>query len=289
MGCNLNESLGIAGSGTIACGLAAVASCHGDVVLWARSEDSATRALASIEKISSKMPDSGTDPERVRIANEIDELTGASYIVEAVVEDYGSKTALLAELALHAGARTVIATTTSSLSIHELAAATGRAERFAGLHVFNPVPRMELVELVFPHDATEDTRERSRELCLALGKTPVEVPDVPGFVVNRLLFPYLFSAVELMSETGLSAEDIDHCMVMGAGLPMGPIALLDFVGLDVSKAIGEIDRPADPAAAADARRRGCARTQGPPRVLRLQLIGPTDSGKPVLRERLTTL
>jgi 3-hydroxybutyryl-CoA dehydrogenase len=240
MGSSLNESLGIAGSGTIACGLAAIASRDADIVLWARSEGSATRARTSIEKICSKISDSGADPTRVRIATDLDALAQTSYIVEAVVEDHGSKTSLLAGLAHRAGERTVIATTTSSLSIHELAAATGRPERFAGLHVFNPVPRMELVELVFPHDASEDTRDRSRELCLALGKTPIEVPDIPGFVVNRLLFPYLFNAVELMSQTGLSAEDVDRCMVMGAGLPMGPIALLDFVGLDVSKAIGEM-------------------------------------------------
>jgi 3-hydroxyacyl-CoA dehydrogenase len=98
---------------------------------------------------------------------------------------------------------------------------------------------MELVELCFPSEATEETRRRARELCEALGKTPVEVPEIPGFVVNRLLFPYLFSAVELLAETGMPPEDIDNCMTLGAGMPMGPIALLDYVGLDVSKAIGE--------------------------------------------------
>jgi len=176
---------------------------------------------------------------RFQIVTDLDALAEATYLVEAVVEDHGSKAALLAELAGHAREDAVLATTTSSLSISELAQASGRPERFAGLHVFNPVPRMELVELVFPHAASEDTRERSRELCVAMGKTPVEVPDIPGFVVNRLLFPYLFSAVELMSETGLAPEDVDRCMTMGAGLPMGPIALLDFVGLDVAQAIGE--------------------------------------------------
>jgi 3-hydroxyacyl-CoA dehydrogenase len=98
---------------------------------------------------------------------------------------------------------------------------------------------MQLVELSFPPQATEETRERARQLCEALGKTPVEVPDIPGFVVNRLLFPYLFSAVELLAQTGMAPEDIDNCMTLGAGMPMGPIALLDYVGLDVSQAIGE--------------------------------------------------
>jgi 3-hydroxybutyryl-CoA dehydrogenase len=98
---------------------------------------------------------------------------------------------------------------------------------------------MKLIELAFPQEASSATRERTHALCDALGKTAVEVPDIPGFVVNRLLFPYLFSAVELMAQTDLSPEAIDQCMTLGAGMPMGPLALLDFVGLDVSLAIGE--------------------------------------------------
>jgi 3-hydroxybutyryl-CoA dehydrogenase len=98
---------------------------------------------------------------------------------------------------------------------------------------------MKLVELAFPPEATVQTRRRAHELCKTLGKTPIEVPDVPGFVVNRLLFPYLFSAVELISQTGMEPADIDSCMTLGVGLPMGPIALLDYVGLDMSRAIGD--------------------------------------------------
>jgi 3-hydroxybutyryl-CoA dehydrogenase len=98
---------------------------------------------------------------------------------------------------------------------------------------------MKLVELAFPQTATDDIRSRAVALCEGLGKTPVVVPDIPGFVVNRLLFPYLFSAVALQEETGLPAESIDTCMQLGAGHPMGPLALLDFVGLDVAQAIGE--------------------------------------------------
>jgi 3-hydroxybutyryl-CoA dehydrogenase len=98
---------------------------------------------------------------------------------------------------------------------------------------------MKLVELIFPQAASASTRERALALCENFEKTPVEVPDVPGFVVNRLLFPYLFSAVRLLEETGMEAADIDTCMKLGAGHPMGPLALLDLVGLDVSKAIGE--------------------------------------------------
>ena len=132
----------------------------------------------------------------------------------------------------------LLGSTTSSLSVADLAAASGAPERFVALHVFNPVPKMKLVELAFPPEATDGTRRRAAALCEALGKTAVTVPDTPGFVVNRLLFPYLFSAVALQEETGLEPEAIDTCMHLGAGHPMGPLALLDFVGLDVAQAIG---------------------------------------------------
>jgi 3-hydroxyacyl-CoA dehydrogenase len=160
-------------------------------------------------------------------------------VVEAVVEDPGVKSELLSELDAALGDDAILASTTSSLSVTELADASGRADRFAALHVFNPVEKMALVELAFPPAAGDATRSRTRELCIALGKTPVEVPDVPGFVVNRLLFPYLFSAVRFMEEHGMEPADVDACMKLGAGHPMGPLKLLDMVGLDVSAAIGE--------------------------------------------------
>jgi 3-hydroxybutyryl-CoA dehydrogenase len=133
----------------------------------------------------------------------------------------------------------LLATTTSSLSVEELAAASGRPDRFACVHFFNPVDKMELVELVFPREASEETRSRTRALCDSLGKTVVELPDTPGFVVNRLLFPYLFEAVRLLERNGVEPEAVDTCMRLGAGHPMGPLALLDYVGLDVAIAIGE--------------------------------------------------
>jgi 3-hydroxybutyryl-CoA dehydrogenase len=236
----MNERLGIAGSGTIACGLAATAARSFDVILWARSDESAGRAQASIEKACGKMD--GVDVSRVQVVTDLGALDSATFLVEAVVEHHGHKSAVLAdlgELARHQGEDVVLSTTTSSLSIAELASASGHPERFVGLHVFNPVPRMKLVELAFPDEASSETRERALALCDALGKTAVEVPDIPGFVVNRLLFPYLFSAVALLEETGMAPEAIDSCMTLGAGMPMGPLALLDFVGLDVSQAIAE--------------------------------------------------
>jgi 3-hydroxybutyryl-CoA dehydrogenase len=236
----LRERVGIAGSGVIACGLAVAAAENEEVLLWARSDDSADRARDRVVKTCSKLE--GYNADRVRIVTDLDELASATFLVEAVVEHHGSKSAVLGdlgELARHAGARAVLATTTSSLSIGELAEASGHPENFVGLHPFNPVTKMKLVELCFPPQATEDTRRRARDLCDALGKTAVEVPEIPGFVVNRLLFPYLFSAVDLLAETSMAPKDIDECMTLGAGMPMGPIALLDYVGLDVCKAIGE--------------------------------------------------
>jgi 3-hydroxybutyryl-CoA dehydrogenase len=235
----VEERLGIAGSGAIACGLAVTAARSGGVLLWARSDMSAERARTTVCKTCARLTDEVLDPDRVRIVTDLEELGEATFMVEAVVEHHGSKAAVLDELAGHATPDAVFATTTSSLSIAELAKATGHPDRFVGFHVFNPVPRMKLVELSFPAEASTPTRDRARALCETLGKTAVEVPDLPGFVVNRLLFPYLFSAVELRTGTGMSVEDIDNCMTLGAGMPMGPLALLDFVGLDVAMAIGE--------------------------------------------------
>jgi 3-hydroxyacyl-CoA dehydrogenase len=160
-------------------------------------------------------------------------------VVEAIAEDRAAKGALLGELHALARPDAILATTTSSLSVQDLAEDSGRPARFAGFHVFNPVEKMALVELAFPREAQEETRARAHAVCEALGKTAVEVPDVPGFVVNRLLFPYLFGAVRLLEETGLGPAAIDSCMKLGAGHPLGPLALLDLVGLDVSAAIGD--------------------------------------------------
>jgi 3-hydroxybutyryl-CoA dehydrogenase len=233
----VEERVGVAGSGAIACGVAATASTQGDVVLWARSDRSAERARATLEKVSGKLE--GADASRVTVVTELDRLGGCTVVVEAIAEDLAAKSGLWQQIVGLVGDDTLLATTTSSLSVEALASASGHADRFVGLHVFNPVPRMKLVELVFPAAASDGTRQRARDLCAAWQKEAVEIPDVPGFVVNRLLFPFLFSAVTLMEETGLEPAAVDTCMKLGAGHPMGPLALIDFVGLDVSKAIAE--------------------------------------------------
>jgi 3-hydroxybutyryl-CoA dehydrogenase len=196
----MSERLAIAGSGAIACGLAAVAATQGRVTVFARSEGSCEKADAKVRALCERMGAHANG--NVRVSRDPSVLAEATFVVEAVVEDADTKAALFARLADHLADDAVLATTTSSLPIGELARASGRPSRFVGLHVFNPVPKMELIELAFPDEASPETRERARGLCAALGKTAVEVPDTPGFVVNRLLFPFLFEAVRLMERTG---------------------------------------------------------------------------------------
>jgi 3-hydroxybutyryl-CoA dehydrogenase len=234
----VEEKLGIAGSGAIATGLAACATRTNGHVLWARSDASAERATKAIAKACERLGE-GYDPASVTVTTDLAALGDATFVVEAVAEDVALKRELLARLDEVAADDAVLSTTTSSLSVSDLAAASGRPERFVGLHVFNPVPRMKLVELAFPAEASAETRGRTAALCAALDKEPVDVPDLAGFVVNRLLFPYLFSAVDFMEQTGLAPASIDTCMQLGAAHPMGPIALLDYIGLDVSVAIGD--------------------------------------------------
>jgi 3-hydroxybutyryl-CoA dehydrogenase len=234
----MGETLGIAGSGAIATGLAACATRTNGHVLWARSDASAQRATKAIAKACERLGED-FDAANVTVTTDIDALAATSFIVEAVAEDAALKSELLARLNELAPADAVLSTTTSSLSVEELAGASGRPSRFVGLHVFNPVPRMKLVELAYPDGADAETRERAAALGAALEKEAVDVPDIAGFVVNRLLFPYLFSAVDFMEQTGMAPAGIDTCMQLGAAHPMGPIALLDYIGLDVSVAIGD--------------------------------------------------
>jgi 3-hydroxybutyryl-CoA dehydrogenase len=210
----------------VASRLAKLAAPLGDVVLWARSDESAERARTA----TGGLGDIGTDLER---------LAATTFVVEAVAEDHDLKVGLFGQLDGMVSDDTIFASTTSSLSIARLAEESGRPERFAGVHFFSPVDKMELVELVLPPKASDETRERARAFCESLDKTVIEVPDVPGFVVNRLLFPFLFEAVRLLDLDGVDADTIDKCMQLGAGHPMGPLKLLDYVGLDVAAAIGE--------------------------------------------------
>jgi 3-hydroxybutyryl-CoA dehydrogenase len=229
------ESPAVAGSGAIACGVAAMASQLTPVKLLARSDASAWRAEEMAQTEARKLD--GGVAERIKVTTDPSDLAECDLVVEAIAEDAEAKGELHRRVA-EAAPDADVATTTSSLSIAELAEASGAPERFFGLHVFNPVTRMELIEICFGDGLRDGVRGRALAWCSALGKTAIEVPDQTGFVVNRLLFPYLFEAVRLKQETGMSAEDVDACMRLGAGHPMGPLKLLDFVGLDVAAAIG---------------------------------------------------
>jgi 3-hydroxybutyryl-CoA dehydrogenase len=216
------HSLGIVGSGAIACGLARTASEHHEVVVWARSERSAERAEERVED--------------ARGVTELAELAGCDVVVEAVAEDAGVKRDIHGRLGQVLPPDAVIATTTSSLSVAELADASGRPERFGALHVFNPVEKMELVELSFPQAAAEETRRRLLELCERLGKTAVEVPDSAGFVVNRLLFPYLFDAVRMLERNSIEPEAIDTWVFRSRwpASPQVPDDMLHFYVVDAA-------------------------------------------------------
>ena len=230
------ERPAVAGSGTIATGLAACASVASKVLLLARSDASAWRAEEQAHSLSARVD--GADAKRIKVTTAAGDLAGCDLVVEAVVEEIGPKVDLIKAVG-DAAAGADLATTTSSLLLDEIGSQSGHAERVFGLHPFNPVVKMELIELCMPDAADDQIRPRARAWCEAIGKTVVEVPNEPGFVVNRLLFPYLFDAVRLMEQTGMEAEDVDRCMTLGANYPMGPLALLDLIGVDVAVAIGE--------------------------------------------------
>ena len=262
---NPNERLGIVGSGAIATGLARLAGARFDVILRARSDASAQRAAAVVEDLAT-------------VVTDLDALCETTIVVEAIAEDHAVKCELHGVLGELLPAEVPVSSTTSSLSAQALADASGRPELFAAAHFFNPVEKMPLVELAFPRRRPRP-RARWLALCEALGKTVVEVPDSPGFVVNRLLFPYLFEAVRLQQDQGLDAEAVDTCMKLGAGHPMGPLELLDFVGLDVSAAIGDsigVEVP-DLGAADDRRRR--ARQEGRRRASKGRVRAEAQPGR----------
>jgi 3-hydroxybutyryl-CoA dehydrogenase len=230
------ERPAIAGTGTIACGLAACASVASKTVLLARSDASAWKAEEQAHSLSAKVD--GADAKRIKVTTAPADLASCDLVIEAVVEELDPKVELLRTVGDAAGDAD-LASTTSSLSLDELASGSGHPERVFGLHPFNPVMRMELVELCIPDAARDEIGPRARNWCESIGKTGVEVPNEPGFVVNRLLFPYLFDAVRLMEQTGMKAEEVDRCITLGANYPMGPLALIDLIGADVAVAIGE--------------------------------------------------
>jgi 3-hydroxybutyryl-CoA dehydrogenase len=238
--------VGIVGSGIMGSGIAETAAVNGfDVVLRSRNQSTADATLAALEKSLNRQVDKGkrTAEERdqalarVSGTSDLSALKDVDLVIESVVEDLAVKKELFNELDRITGEDTILATNTSTLPVIELAMQTGRPERVCGVHFFNPAPVMELVELVRPLTVADETIAAVRTFAEACGKTPVEVKDQAGFIVNALLFPYLNNAVRLYEQGVASVEDIDTAMKGGCGFPMGPFALLDLVGLDTSLAI----------------------------------------------------
>jgi len=227
----------VAGSGAIALGLAASASTLGEVRVLARSDTSAWRADEAIEKLCGKID--GADAKRVRVTTSPNDLEGCDLVVEAIVEDLDLKKKLFAELGKLCKKETIFASNTSSFPIGEMADASGRPERFVGLHFFNPVQLMKLVEVIQGKKTSPDVVASARAFGEACGKAPILAKDTPGFVVNRLLVPLLHEAILMVERGDATFKDVDTGMELGCGHPMGPIKLLDYVGLDTTLSILE--------------------------------------------------
>ena len=209
--------------------------------LAARSRDGIRRSLEkAIEKGKLTADDRDAAVSRLSFTTELADLAGCDIVIEAVVEDLETKNALWHALHGICDAPTIFASNTSSLTVAAMAAASGRPDRIVGLHFFNPVPAMRLVEVVRTITTSTATFERAMHLVRRLGKQPIVARDSSGFVVNRLLIPYMLDAIRAL-ETGVgSVTDIDAGMQLGAGHPMGPFTLLDFVGLDTVARVAEV-------------------------------------------------
>jgi len=240
------KRVGIVGSGIMGSGIAETAAVAGhEVVLRSRSQSTADATVAAMEKSLQRQVDkeklSAADRDaalaRVTAVSDLGALADCDLVVESVVEDLAVKKHLFTELDRICGDGAILATNTSTLPVIEMAMETGRPELVCGIHFFNPAPMMALVEVVRPLTAADATIEAAKAFAAACGKTPVEVKDQAGFIVNALLFPYLNNAVRLLEQQVASREDIDEAMKGGCGFPMGPFALLDLVGLDTSLAI----------------------------------------------------
>jgi 3-hydroxybutyryl-CoA dehydrogenase len=238
------ERVGVVGSGIMGAGIAETAAAAGFTVVL-RSRASTGETLAAIERSLSKQVAKGirTPSEadevaaRVRVTCHLADLADCDLIIESVVEDLTTKQELFRELDRVSRPGAILATGTSTLPVVELAAQTGRPEAVCGIHFFNPAPLMPLVEVVRPLTASDTTIETATAFAVACGKQPIVVKDQAGFIVNHLLFPYLNNAVRLLERGVAGRDDIDAAMRGGCNFPIGPLALLDLVGLDTSVAI----------------------------------------------------
>jgi 3-hydroxybutyryl-CoA dehydrogenase len=243
------QRVGVLGSGLMGSGIAQVAAAAGyETVVRDVAQPILDKAKAGIEKSLAKLvekgkvqaPDRDAALKRLSFTTTTADLKGCDIVVEAVTEDLELKNTLWRELDGLCAGGTIFASNTSSLTIAAMAAATKRADRFVGLHFFNPVPLMPLVEVVRTVTTSEATFKRAFAFARSLGKEPVAAKDTSGFIVNLLLVPYLLDAIRALEHGVASVTDIDKGMHLGCGYPMGPLTLLDFVGLDTTYKIAEI-------------------------------------------------
>ncbi len=240
------ETVGVIGAGTMGQGIAQVCAASGlHVVLVDISEAAVQKGLAgignSLDRLLKKDKISAADKEgalsRIQTSTQYDDLKIAQLVIEAATENLELKIKILRQLDGMLPADALIATNTSSIGITQLAAVTGRPDRFIGMHFFNPVPMMALVEVIRGLQTSDATHAAVHALAVRLGKTPVTVKNSPGFVVNRILVPMINEAFFVLAEGLASAEDIDQGMKLGCNHPIGPLALADMIGLDVCLAV----------------------------------------------------
>ncbi|MEA2765444.1 MAG: 3-hydroxybutyryl-CoA dehydrogenase [Gemmatimonadaceae bacterium] len=243
------RKVSVLGGGLMGSGIAQVSAAAGfptavrevSDALAAKSRQSIEKSLAKgIERGKTTETERDTTLKNLRFVTELDQLEDSDLFIEAVVEDLAVKNTLWSQLNEIAGPDAVFASNTSSLTIIAMATASGRPDRMLGLHFFNPVPSMKLVEVVRTITTSEETEQRAIDFVRALGKEPIRAKDSSGFVVNLLLIPYMLDAINALESNVASVEDIDKGMQLGAGHPMGPFTLLDFVGLDTAYKIAEI-------------------------------------------------
>lgn len=243
------KKVGVLGTGTMGAGIVQVLAQNGyEVVMRARHQESIDKGLAKVEKNLSKLvakekiseDDKAAAMARISGSTELSIIADVDLVIEASTEDMVAKKALLKEVDELTKPECIIASNTSSLSITDIAMSTSKPDKVIGMHFFNPVPAMKLIEIINGLLTSEETTKTITELSEALGKTPVQVKEAPGFVVNRILIPMINEAVGILNEGIASAADIDTAMKLGCNHPMGPLALGDLIGLDVCLAIMDV-------------------------------------------------
>ena len=243
------QTVGIIGAGTMGNGIAQACAVAGvNVVMVDIAQAAVDKGLAnvagSLDRLIKKEKISAADKSaalaRIKTSTRYEDLQAAQIVIEAATENYALKLKILAQIDALLAPEVILASNTSSISITQLAAATSRADRFIGMHFFNPVPMMALVEIIRGLQTSDATHDSVKALSERLGKSPITVKNAPGFVVNRILVPMINEAFFVLSEGLATAEDIDAGMKLGCNQPIGPLALADMIGLDVCLAVMEV-------------------------------------------------